>query len=176
MGGANEMGAVMATRSGSLFCHSDEKNSPVVYSTVLPVGEASRSSCVNSPLLLLFGGEARVPVLGMRGIVADAAPQSFMIVLMNSLVPRLLLRRRCLADRFESAAPPVTTAVILLQSAALAIVAGAVLVAAQAVLLPIATPPAWPLGAVISYKLGYGAALGATIAGAVVARGLVAAS
>lgn len=127
-------------------------------------------------VLLLFGGEARVPVLELRGIVADSAPQSFMIVLMSSLIPRLLLRRRVRAGRLESTAPSATTAVILLQSVALAVAASTVLVTAQAVLLPLTTPPVWPLGAVIAYKLGYGAALGAATAAAVVSRGLAAAT
>jgi hypothetical protein len=140
------------------------------------IGAAFSAALSLAFVLLLFGGEARVPVAGMRGMVADAAPQSVMIVLMSSLVPRLLLRHRCRAGRLACAAPPATTAAILLQSIALALAAGAVLVALQAVLLPIATPPAWPLGAVIAYKLCYGAALGAATAGAVVARGLAAAS
>jgi hypothetical protein len=48
-------------------------------------------------VFLVFHGQSQVPPTGRHGIVADMAPQTFMVVLMSCLVPGLLTRRRLLA-------------------------------------------------------------------------------
>ena len=45
-------------------------------------------------VFLIFHHRSQIPATGSHGIVADMAPQTFMVVLMSCLVPGLLTRRR----------------------------------------------------------------------------------
>jgi hypothetical protein len=63
------------------------------------VKETLISAAINTALsicfaFLAFHGQSKVPLSGRHGIVADMAPQTFMVVFMSCLVPGLLTRRR----------------------------------------------------------------------------------
>lgn len=55
---------------------------------------------------LLFGGRARIPLLGLDGALLDFVPQTFMIALMSVLVPTLLTRRRLSAGKVAALPTP----------------------------------------------------------------------
>jgi len=46
-------------------------------------------------MMLIFGRDDLVPLRGMNGLAGDSLPQSFAVALMASLVPSLLLNRKC---------------------------------------------------------------------------------
>lgn len=121
---------------------------------------------------LIFGGRAQVLVAGSGGLIVDALPQTFMIALMSSLVPTLSTRRR-LARGLVQPLHAATRWPRRIAVRVLTIAVGATLLAGalHSVLLPL-TPPFWPLPAVLALKLGYGAALGALVAGIAVTAAL----
>lgn len=133
-------------------------------------GEMALGAVINMVLsgafvFLVFGGRADAPVAGWVGVAADAVPQSFMIALMSCIVPTVLTRRRLalgavapLAGR--SRLPRSVSLRAMLVAVIVAIVAGAV----QAALLPI-TGDRWSFATILSFKLIYGAVLGACVAG-----------
>ena len=109
-------------------------------------------------VFLVFGGRGRIPV---GDIVLDSLPQSFMIALMATLVPTAITRRRL---RNGAIAPLAAERTLLpanllwraLLVAVAATLAGGLL---HALLLPRFAPPLWPFGALLAYKMLYGAAL-----------------
>jgi hypothetical protein len=142
--------------------------------------EAAVSAVINGALslafcLLLFGGEARVPVAGIHGLMVDAVPQGVMIALMSAIVPTLLtwrrLRRGVLpggADRVEPSGNALRQALLI------AAIAAPASVMANAALLSIG-PPDWPFMTVAIVKTLYGAMLGAITASVAIRAALMAA-
>jgi hypothetical protein len=119
---------------------------------------------------LVFGGGAAIPT---RDLVRDAAPQSFMIALMTTIVPTLLTRRRLRTGRLA----PLPGGSILPSSlsarAVLVAVAAPVLgTAVNALVLPAAGIAAWTFGAVLALKIAYGALLAAACAPFLLRRAL----
>lgn len=113
---------------------------------------------------LTFGGQAIVPVLGWRGLAADAIPQSLMVALMSCLVPTVLTRRRIAAGQVapllsERRWPRHALVRALVVAVPIAAMAG---LAGMAV-LPL-TGSAWSFATVAAVKLLYGALLGGMIA------------
>ena len=112
---------------------------------------------------IVFGGNGAAPV---GDVAFDAFPQSFMIALMTTLVPTAITRRRVRLG----AVPPLTGRSprlprnlllrALLVAAAAALVGGGL----HWLLLPQLAPPLWAFGAVLVYKIVYGALLALLLA------------
>lgn len=115
---------------------------------------------------LLFGGLAVVPLGGKDGIIADAIPQLFMVVLMSTLIPWFLTRRRIAAGMFHGLRAELvpTAGPMCLRCLLLAAGCAAVLVALQAVILPTVSPSTWPFSAVLVCKFLTGALVGGAAA------------
>lgn len=115
-------------------------------------------------VFLVFGGQDRVTVLGLSGLVVDAAPQSFMVALMSCLVPTLLTRRRVAAGAVAPM-PRVfdVSRRLAVRAFVLAATTAILAVAVQAVLLP-RFGQVWSFRCVLAFKCVYGAFVGAGIA------------
>src|SRR6202044_797914 len=78
---------------------------------------------------LVFHGHDHVPSSGPGGLVRDAAPQTFMIALMSTLVPSLVTRKRMHSGHLDTwlggppGGSPVPPGRIILRALMLAIVA-----------------------------------------------------
>lgn len=134
------------------------------FATEMAVAAAINALLSGAFCFLVFGGQAQVPISGWGGVVADAAPQSFMIALMSCLVPTLLTRRRMAAGavgamprwcRLPRALAP--------RAAAIAAAAALLAVVAHAILLP-RFGTSWRFSTVCAFKCVYGAALGMGVA------------
>ncbi|HSI16832.1 MAG TPA: hypothetical protein VK980_03625 [Sphingomonas sp.] len=109
---------------------------------------------------LVFGGPASV---ARRALVLDAAPQSFMIVLMSVVVPGVLTRRRMARGQIAPIAGPRPRYSLAVRAIAMAMILAVAGVALHAVLLGSLTPQVWDLRHVITLKATYGAALAAAV-------------
>lgn len=111
---------------------------------------------------LVFGGAAHVTV---SALVRDAAPQSFMIALMSTIVPTLLTRKRRRAVSIESLPgenPPLLRS-LLVRAPLVAVIAALVGVALHAALLNVLTPDGLGFAATMVFKAMYGAALASIV-------------
>lgn len=122
--------------------------------------------------LLMFGRTAQVPVFGANGLIVDAIPQNFFGALMCVLVPTALTRKRLRAGKIAPAPTrlrlPRSLFARALLIAAIAAVAGALLVLA----LLAGGPSHWPFVPVLVAKIAYGALLGGIIGGLAVRTAL----
>jgi hypothetical protein len=109
---------------------------------------------------LVFGGSASV---ARRALVLDAAPQSFMIVLMSVVVPGVLTRRRMARGQIAPIAGPRPRYSLAVRAIATAMILAVAGVALHVVLLGSLTPQVWDLRHVIALKATYGAALAAAV-------------
>jgi len=109
---------------------------------------------------LVFGGAASV---SSRSLVLDAAPQSFMIVLMSVVVPGILTRRRMARGQIAPIAGPRPRYSLAARAIAMAMISAVAGVALHAVLLGFLTPEVWGLRHAIALKAAYGAVLAAAV-------------
>lgn len=104
-----------------------------------------------------LGRSGDVPMRGVpEGLVFDAVPQTFFVVLMSYVAPLALSRRRGLVR--PAAARPLAWVGAPVCALALAGLA----YAAHLLLLP--STGSWAVGPVLLYKAGYGATVGALVA------------
>lgn len=112
---------------------------------------------------LVFCGLPTIPFWNSGGLVADAAPQSFMVALMGTLVPGFLTRA---AIRRGRLAVPASVATQRLVGQAIAVAAFA---AGSGVLLAtmvgLVSGGSAPFGVAAAIKILYGAALGWLVTG-----------
>jgi hypothetical protein len=115
--------------------------------------------------LTLFGGHTAVPLWGVKGIIIDAIPHTFMIALPSMLVPTLLTRRRIKHGAVEQLLSNHKTRLsnVMPRSVAVAIVATALGTGLYALILPNLTPATWSSAWVIAFKTAYGALVGLVI-------------
>jgi hypothetical protein len=112
---------------------------------------------------LVFHGHDPVPTSGPGSLVRDAAPQTFMITLMSTLVPSLITRQRMRSGhldawhRSQPGAIPSPTGKILLRALTLAIAAGVLGLVLSAAILPVLFPGGLPYDRVLVLKAAYGA-------------------
>ena len=112
---------------------------------------------------LVFHGHDPVPTSGPGSLVRDAAPQTFMITLMSTLVPSLITRQRMRSGhldawhRSQPGANPSPTSKILLRALTLAIAAGVLGLVLSAAILPYLFPGGLPYDRVLVLKAVYGA-------------------
>lgn len=115
-------------------------------------------------VVAVFGGRTEIPLWGRHGLLIDAVPQGFMVALMSCMVPSVLTRRRRATGVIGSLPSAfLLPGSLLVRSLLIAAAAAAVSWALQAALLP---PIAlrWSFAAVLGFKCGYGALLGAAVA------------
>jgi hypothetical protein len=121
---------------------------------------------------LIFGGQQRVPVAGLHGLIADALPQTFMIALMATLVPTLLtqsrLRRGLIPARIGSSVPARWGALIR----SITVAAGATVLLVGLHLILLVGPTSFGFVSVATAKTLYGFILGALLAGAATLRAI----
>ena len=112
---------------------------------------------------LVFHGHDHVPSSGPGGLVRDAAPQTFMITLMSTLVPSLITRKRMHSGHLDawlrgqpgpSQAPARK---IILRAFLLALVAMVLGLGLNAAILPLLFPIGLGYGKVFALKAVYGA-------------------
>ncbi len=128
------------------------------------------SVCINTVLslgfvLLVFHGQARIPVMGAHGIVLDMAPQTFMVTLMGCLIPGLLTRSRFQSGRLPWLDRP--TAIGLMQviftAVLAAVLATLVVVVVCRTLLPYLLPSGASFVSLVLVKAVYGALLACVV-------------
>jgi hypothetical protein len=109
---------------------------------------------------LVFGGRDSFPP---RDIILDALPQSFMIALMTTIVPTWLTRRRLRAGSVEpaSAGASLLPRNLLARALVAGIVASALGLALNWLLVSQADTASWSFAALLGFKIGYGALLAA---------------
>ncbi len=109
---------------------------------------------------LVFHGHDHVPA---SSLVRDAAPQTFMITLMSTLVPSLITRQRMRSghlDAWHRSEPGAThrpTSKILLRALTLALAAGVLGLIVNAAILPLLFRGGLPYDHVFVLKAVYGA-------------------
>jgi hypothetical protein len=112
---------------------------------------------------LVFHGHDHVPTSGPGSLVRDAAPQTFMITLMSTLVPSLITRQRMRAghlDAWHRSQPGAIhrpTSKIFLRALTLAIAAGVLGLILNAAILPLLFPGGLAYDRVFFFKAVYGA-------------------
>jgi hypothetical protein len=109
---------------------------------------------------LVFGGAAAVST---RSLVLDAAPQSFMIVLMSVVIPGVLTRRRMARGQVAPIAGPPPRYSLAARAIGMAMILAVAGVALHAMLLGSLTPEVWDLRHAIVLKAAYGAVLAAAV-------------
>jgi hypothetical protein len=125
----------------------------------------------------LFAGKMRqVPLWGTGGMAVDLFPTFFMITLMTSLIPTLLIRRRLATGAIEplsvparsrlAGVRPVTRALLFAAAAAL------LLAPSTAALLGLLGLAQLPFGAFVAFKAGLAIVYAAAIAPPLVALAL----
>ena len=130
--------------------------------------ETSLSMAINAAISigfawLVFHGHDHVPTSGLGGLVRDAAPQTFMIALMSTLVPSLVTRKSMHSGHLDTwlggppGGSPVPPGRIILRALMLAIVAMVLGLSLNAVVLPMLFPGGLGYGSVFVLKAGYGA-------------------
>lgn len=116
--------------------------------------------------LLVLGIQPMIPIRGPRGLILDAAPQTFMVTLLGTLVPTITTRRDVREGKIgvvlSSKTWPLPRNPFLraLCFAAPITVIGA---GAHALVLPRLGAEAWPFALALFWKGLYGAALAATV-------------
>jgi len=118
--------------------------------------EALISGAINAAfsaafVMLAFGQVPVVALRGARGLVGDALPQSLAVAFMASLVPSLMLNRKLKLGRSAS---------IVRRSIATALLVAATALAGHWAFIP---PGSISLPAALSFKVAYGALLGAVV-------------
>jgi hypothetical protein len=109
---------------------------------------------------LVFHGHDHVP---SSGLVRDAAPQTFMITLMSTLVPSLVTRKRMHAGHLDTwlrgqpGQSPAPASKIILRALMLALFSMALGLGLNAAVLPLLFPGGLGYGRVFLLKAGYGA-------------------
>jgi len=112
---------------------------------------------------VVFHGHAHVPAGGPGGLVRDAAPQTFMITLMSTLVPSLITRKRMRSGHLDAwlggqvGAEPGPAGKIFKRAFMLAVAAMLLGLAVNAILLPLLFPGGLTYGSVFFLKATYGA-------------------
>jgi hypothetical protein len=112
---------------------------------------------------LVFHGHDHVPSSGPGGLVRDAAPQTFMITLMSTLVPSLVTRKRMHSGHLDAwlrgqlGGSPAPAQKISLRALMLALIAMALGLGLNAAVLPVLFPSGLGYGRVFVLKAGYGA-------------------
>ena len=133
------------------------------------VREALISAAINGAISagfawFVFGGYASVPLWGRAGFVFDFIPQGFMIGLMGSLVPSLLLRRNAAREAWNAISDNrKSSRTIFLTAVCMAMIASAGSAGLMAVLFWITAAPALPFPAALAVKVVFGGALGASV-------------
>ena len=110
-------------------------------------------------VFLIFGGARQI---ASRSLMWDAVPQSFMIVLMASLVPGLFARAKIASGVLRTGSgnsPSVKW--IVTRALFFALITAALALACHALVLPIVAPQGAVFTHVLIFKLVYGAMLGA---------------
>jgi hypothetical protein len=112
---------------------------------------------------LVFHGHDHVPSSGPGGLVRDAAPQTFMITLMSTLVPSLVTRKRMHSGHLDAwlrgqpGGSPAPAGKIVLRALMLALIAMALGLGLNAAVLPLLFPGGLAYSRVFVLKAGYGA-------------------
>ena len=112
---------------------------------------------------LVFHGHDHIPTGGPGGLVRDAAPQTFMITLMSTLVPSLVTRKRMRAGHLDAwlrgqrGPSPVPARKIVLRAFLLALLAMVLGLGLNAAILPLLFPTGLSYGKVLALKAVYGA-------------------
>jgi hypothetical protein len=118
---------------------------------------------------LVFHGHDPVPTSGPGSLVRDAAPQTFMVTLMSTLVPSLITRQRMRSghlDAWHRGQPGAThrpTSKIFLRALAFAVAAGVVGLIVNAAILPLLFPGSLAYDRVFVLKAVYGALIALVI-------------
>jgi hypothetical protein len=118
---------------------------------------------------LVFHGHDHVPSSGPGGLVRDAAPQTFMVTLMSTLIPSLVTRKRMHSGHLDAwlrgqpAGTPSPASKIFLRALTLAIVAMLLGLVLNAAVLPLLFPAGLDYGKVFVLKAAYGAFVAAVI-------------
>lgn len=113
--------------------------------------------------VLVFGRLTAVPFWGPGGLIVDAAPQSFMVALMGTLVPGLLTRAAVGRGKLPSSRT-VTVRRLIRSSLAVGALAAGFGVLLTAILASL-VPGSAPFGPVAVAKIAYGAFLGWMVTG-----------
>jgi hypothetical protein len=128
--------------------------------------ETALSMAINAAIgfaWLVFHGHDHVPTSGPGGLVRDAAPQTFMITLMSTLVPSLVTRKRVHSGHLDAwlrgqpGGSPAPASKIILRALMLALIAMAVGLGINAAVLPLLFPGGLGYDRVFVLKAGYGA-------------------
>ena len=128
------------------------------------------SVAINAALSVGFGfrvfhGEARVMATGRHGIVADMAPQTFMVTLMSCLVPGLLTHSRSAAGNLEWHQQTTKTIIsqVWLRALGMALFAACLVVAVSWAVLPHLLAGGVVFGELVIDKAVFGMILAALI-------------
>lgn len=127
--------------------------------------ETAVSVAINTALslvffLIIFGRAGAVPVWGPGSYVFDFAPQGFVIALMATLVPGLLLRKALARGDLEPASgAPGQAGSLLLRALAVGALGAGVGTGGAAALLALPGAPTIGWGAALAAKLAFGAGL-----------------
>jgi hypothetical protein len=112
---------------------------------------------------LVFHGHDHVLSSGPGGLVRDAAPQTFMITLMSTLVPSLVTRKRMHSGHLDAwlrgqpGVSPAPARKIILRAFLLALSAMVLGLGLNAAILPLLFPTGLNYGKVFALKAVYGA-------------------
>lgn len=127
--------------------------------------EAITSGAINAVLSIafaaaVFAGHPIIPATGAGGFAPDVLPQTFMVTLMGTAVPSLIVRGRLRSGRlpgFESVEAGPLWRRALGAAIAVTVVAGG-----GAFAISLAAPPL-SFAALLALKAAYGGALGASV-------------
>ena len=131
-------------------------------------GETAISMVINAAISvgfawLVFHGHDHVPSSGPGGLVRDAAPQTFMITLMSTLVPSLVTRKRMQAGQLDAwlrtqpGRSPGPARQIIVRAFLLALIAMVLGLGLNAAILSLLFPTGLGYGKVFVLKAVYGA-------------------
>lgn len=113
---------------------------------------------------LLFGGQSRIPLWGMRGLAFDLVPTTFMLTLMTTIALTLLFRKRrrdgALADVGTAGAPLPLPRNPVLRGVVLALGLVMLFVPASVLVLAAIWQDDWPFAQVLVFKIAYGVVVG----------------
>ncbi len=116
-------------------------------------------------VFLAFHGQSKVPLAGRHGIVADMAPQTFMVVLMSCPVPGLLTRRRFLAGTlsWQPAENKSVLSAVYITAVVTAVVGTCLVVATCSITLPHLLPTGISFAPLVIGKGLFGMVLAAMV-------------
>ena len=125
-------------------------------------------------VFLIFHGRSRLFALGPHGIVADMAPQTFMVALMSCLVPSLITRSRIAAGSLLWMLPQgeVRLLRVWLTAGILALSVTCVIVALAWITLPRLIPSGIRFSSLLIWKAAFGMILAAIVTPWAVGRAL----